>query len=175
MVAGQEIQNSPCVASLGELYPFSSNYLDVPGGRMHYLDEGSGPPLLMFHVKGLRDQYRVIVPDHIGCGLSDKPRQYPYTLSTHIDNVTRLVDHLGLRDLTLVVHDWGGPIGFGWAVRHPDLVKSFAVFNTAAFLDGKMPFRIRLSGWPVLGTIAVLIRQEFLRKGKPKQIEVQIA
>ena len=170
------------MASLGELYPFASHYLDVPGGRMHYLDEGSGPTLLMLHgnptwsfyfrdlVKGLRDQYRVIVPDHIGCGLSDKPRQYPYTLATHIDNVERLVDHLGLTRVTLVVHDWGGPIGFGWAVRHPDLVSALTVFNTAAFLDGKMPtsklalpVRIRVSGWPVLGTIAVLWFNAFAR------------
>ncbi|MCH7873017.1 MAG: alpha/beta fold hydrolase [Planctomycetes bacterium] len=152
---------------------------------MHYLDEGSGPPLLMLHgnptwsfyfrdlVKGLRDQYRVIVPDHIGCGLSDKPRQYPYTLSTHIDNVERLVDHLGLASVTLMVHDWGGPIGFGWAVRHPNLVSALTVFNTAAFLDGTMPtspgapgalpVRIRVSGWPVLGTIAVLWFNAFAR------------
>lgn len=149
---------------------------------MHYLDEGSGQPLLMLHgnptwsfyfrdlVKGLRDRYRVIVPDHIGCGLSDKPRQYPYTLSTHIDNVERLVDHLGLSEVTLVVHDWGGPIGFGWAVRHPNRVSALTVFNTAAFLDGEtsrsklaMPFRIRVSGWPVLGTMAVLRFNAFAR------------
>ena len=91
----------PRAESLGDLYPFNAHYLDVPGGKMHYLDEGSGPPVLMLHgnptwsfyfrdlVKGLRDRYRVVVPDHIGCGLSDKPREYPYTLATHIENLER--------------------------------------------------------------------------------------
>lgn len=165
----------PRVKSLGDLYPFNANYLDVPGGRMHYLDEGSGPCVLMLHgnptwsfyfrdlVKGLRDRYRVIVPDHIGCGLSDKPREYPYTLATHIENLERLVDHLGLRDVTLAVHDWGGPIGFGWAVKHPDRVAGFAVFNTAAFGGEKMPLRIRICGWPVIGPLAVLRCNAFAR------------
>ena len=134
---------------------------------MHYLDEGEGPPILMLHgnptwsfyyrelVKGLRDRYRVVVPDHIGCGLSDKPANYPYTLSTHIENVRRLSDHLGLDGVTLAAHDWGGAIGFGWAVRRPKRVRRLVVFNTAAFLGGRTPLRIRVSGWPILGDITV--------------------
>lgn len=165
----------PRVAFLGDLYPFRSNYLTVPGGRMHYLDEGDGPPIVMLHgnptwsfyfrelVKGLRDRYRVIVPDHIGCGLSDKPQQYPYTLATHIDNVERLVDHLQLSDVTLAVHDWGGAIGFGWASRHAGLVRRFVIFNTTAFLGGRMPFRIRVCRWPVFGDVALLRFNAFAR------------
>jgi haloalkane dehalogenase len=91
---------------------------------MHYVDEGSGPAIVMVHgnptwsfyfrelIKGLRNHHRVIALDHIGCGLSDKPQEYPYTLATHIENLNRLVDHLRLEDLTLAGHDWGGAIGF---------------------------------------------------------------
>lgn len=151
---------------LRDLYPFDSHFLDLPGARMHYVDEGSGPPIVMLHgnptwsfyyrdlVKDLRDDHRVVAPDHIGCGLSDKPQQYPYALATHIDNVERLIDHLSLTDVTLVVHDWGGAIGFGWAMRHPARVRRFVVFNTAAF-TGPCPLRIRICRWPVLGSLIV--------------------
>lgn len=141
---------------------------------MHYLDEGEGPPVVMLHgnptwsfyyrelVKGLRDTHRVIVPDHVGCGMSDRPAPYAYTLATHIGNVTRLIEHLGLRDISLVVHDWGGAIGFGWAVDHPQLVKRLVVFNTAAFF-GPTPWRIRVCRWPVFGEIALLGLNAFAR------------
>jgi haloalkane dehalogenase len=135
--------------------------------RMHYVDEGQGSPIVLLHgnptwsfyyrelIKSLRDTHRVIAPDHIGCGLSDKPQDYPYTLATHIENLARLIDTLQLSDITLGVHDWGGPIGLGWAVRNPERVKRLVIFNTAAFLEGEMPLRIRVCGWPILGSIAV--------------------
>ena len=110
----------------------------------------------------MSDRYRVIAPDHIGCGLSDKPADYPYTLKTHIDNVERLIDHLGLTDVTLGVHDWGGAIGMGWAVRHVEQVRRLVVCNTAAFF-GPVPFRIRICRWPVLGDLAVRGLNGFLR------------
>jgi haloalkane dehalogenase len=115
---------------------------------MHYLDEGAGPPIVMVHgnptwsffyrdlVRRLRDRYRCIVPDHIGCGLSDTPPadRYPYSLERRIADITDLIDHLGLgRDITLVVHDWGGMIGLGWATRFPVRVKRLVILNTAAF------------------------------------------
>lgn len=165
----------PRLAPIADLYPFASNYFEIGGGRMHYVDEGDGPPIVMLHgnptwsfyyrelIRGLRTEHRVIAPDHIGCGLSEKPQNYPYTLSTHIDNLEKLLDHLGLGNITLMVHDWGGPIGFGWAARHPDRVRRFVVFNTAAFLAGKMPFRIRFSGWPIVGEIAILRFNAFAR------------
>jgi haloalkane dehalogenase len=105
-------------------------------------------------IRALRDSHRVVVPDHIGCGLSEKPRLYEYTLATHIDNLERLIDRLELRDVTLVVHDWGGAIGFGWAMRHPELVRRFVIFNTAAFF-GLCPFRIRVCRWPGIGALLV--------------------
>ncbi len=165
----------PRVAALGDLYPFDSHYLDLDGHRLHYLDEGEGPPIVMLHgnptwsfhyrelVKGLRERHRVVVPDHVGCGLSDKPPHYAYTLSTHVDNLTRLLDHLRLDEVTLAGHDWGGAIGFGWAVRQPQRVWRLVVFNTAAFLGGRTPPRIRACGWPVFGEIAVRCFNLFCR------------
>jgi haloalkane dehalogenase len=149
------------------LLPFDSKYLDVGGVRMHYVDEGSGPALVLVHgnptwsfyfrdlILGFRDRFRVIALDHIGCGLSDKPQSYPYTLATHIQNFSRLMDHLKLDRVSLGVHDWGGPIGFGWATKHPRRVDRLFVFNTAAFLGGKMPLRIRICGWPGVGAFLV--------------------
>lgn len=163
------------MTELGDLYPFDPHYVDVAGGRMHYVDEGDGPPIVMLHgnptwsfyyrelIRGLRERYRVIAPDHIGCGLSDKPPEYPYTLSQHIENLSALIDHLKLDGVTLAVHDWGGAIGFGWAVRNPERARRFIVFNTAAFPGGRIPFRIRICGWPILGEIVVLRFNAFAR------------
>ena len=148
------------------LYPFEQHYLDLDGLRLHYVDEGSGHPVVMLHgnptwsfyyrelITALSGQYRVIAPDHIGCGLSDKPQDYAYTLARHIDNLERLVDHLGLESATLVVHDWGGAIGFGLAGLRPDWARRFVVLNTAAFF-GPIPWRIRVCRWPVFGPLAV--------------------
>lgn len=132
------------------LYPFAEHWLELePGVRMHYVDEGprDAPVVLMLHgnptwsfywrrlIKALRATHRVIAPDHVGCGKSDKPddARYPYRLERRIADVERLVHELGLRDVTLMVHDWGGMIGMGWADRHPELVVRLVLLNTAAF------------------------------------------
>ncbi len=159
-----------------ELYPFESNWLDLAGGKMHYLDEGprDAPPVLMLHgnptwsfyyrklVLELRDRYRCIVPDHIGCGLSDKPadKDYSYRLERRIEDIEALYQHLGLdQPLSLVVHDWGGMIGFAWACSyHPDISRT-VVLNTAAFpmpSNKKLPFALWLAGRTSFG--AVLVR-----------------
>jgi haloalkane dehalogenase len=116
--------------------------------RLHYIDEGSGEPVVMLHgnptwsffyrhlIEALRDSYRIIVPDHIGCGLSDKPddSQYDYTLVSRVNDLEFLLDHLGLnRGLTLVMHDWGGIIGMTYAARQPERIARLIVCNTAAF------------------------------------------
>jgi len=145
---------------VSELYPFKSNFLDMDGLKYHYVDEGSGDPVVMLHgnptwsffyrdvIKSLRDRFRVIVPDHIGCGLSDKPDEssYPYTLKRRVEDVERLLEHLSLkRDITLIVHDWGGMIGMTYASRNRDAVQRFVVMNTAAFhLPGHIPFPLPL-------------------------------
>src|SRR5262245_29952549 len=130
------------------LYPFAGHFFDAGGVRLHYLDEGRGPPVVMLHgnptwsfyyrtlVLRLRDRYRCVVPDHVGCGLSDKPDEsrYPYTLERRVQDLTALLDHLRFdRDVTLVLHDWGGMIGSAWATRFPERVKRLVVLNTAAF------------------------------------------
>jgi len=152
--------------SIRTLYPFPPHYLTIGGQRMHYVDEGAGPTVVMLHgnptwsfyyrnaIRALAGDYRVIAPDHIGCGLSEKPQVYPYTLAQHVDNFEKLADHLELDDITLMVHDWGGPIGFGFAARHPERIRRFVVSNTAAF-RGVAPLRIRCCRIPLLGALAV--------------------
>ncbi len=98
---------------------------------------------------------RCIVPDHVGAGLSDKPQDWAYTLESHVKNIERLVEHLDLRGVTLVVHDWGGAIGMGWATRHPDRVRRLVVLNTAAFRSREIPPSIDLCRVPVLGPLLV--------------------
>jgi pimeloyl-ACP methyl ester carboxylesterase len=155
------------------LYPFAPNYLDRAGLRYHYLDQGAGEPVVMLHgnptwsffyrnlVKGLREGYRCVVPDHIGCGLSDKPGdgQYDYTLDSRVDDLEALLDHLGLREnLTLVLHDWGGMIGMAFASRRPGRVKRLVVLNTAAFLmpaGKKLPWQIGIARNTPLGPLLV--------------------
>lgn len=148
-------------------YPFQPRYLDIDGHRLAYLDEGSGPAVVMVHgnpswsylyrnlVSGLRDRYRCIVPDHLGCGFSDKPQDYPYRLRNHIDNLECLLEHLGIERCVLVVHDWGGAIGMGWAGRHHERVAGVVVLNTAAFRSQRLPLRIAVCRWPLLGPLLV--------------------
>ncbi|MFC5570925.1 alpha/beta fold hydrolase [Lysobacter yangpyeongensis] len=137
-------------------YPFAPQRIEIrPGIAMSYLDEGprDGEVVVMLHgnpswsyywrklVLGLRDPasgkaYRCIVPDHVGMGLSDKPGddRYHYTLQSRVDDVTTLLDRLGITGpVTLAVHDWGGMIGFGWALSHAAQVKRLVITNTAAF------------------------------------------
>lgn len=150
-------------------YPFAAHYLQVDGGRMHYVDEGrrDSPPLLFLHgnptwsfyyrrlVRAFSGDHRAIAPDHIGCGLSDKPQHWRYALEAHVDNVERLVRSLYLTRITLVVHDWGGAIGMGFARRHPELIARLVILNTAAFVSRRMPWRIRLCRTPILGGFLV--------------------
>ena len=154
-------------------YPFSSRYLDRSGLRYHYLDEGQGEPVVMLHgnptwsfyyrklILGLRDTYRCIVPDHIGCGLSEKPddSRYEYSLRQRVADLEALLEHLELRDnLTLVLHDWGGMIGMALAHRYPERIKRLVIFNTAAFPLPKakrLPWSLWWCRMPVIGSLLV--------------------
>ena len=149
------------------LYPFASHYLVLDGRRMHYVDEGRGRPLLLVHgnptwsfywrrlIAALRDRYRVVAVDHLGCGLSDKPRRYPYQLARHIDNLVHLVEHLDLQQTVLVAHDWGGPIGTGTLLRLRERFAAMVLLNTGTFPPPFIPWRIRACRIPILGTLAV--------------------
>lgn len=143
-------------AELKSEYPFDSHFLPIEKNSLHYVDVGSGEVILMLHgnptwsffyrnlAKYFSKNYRIIVPDHMGCGLSSKPQDYEYTLKSHIDNLCLLVEKLKLSDITLVVHDWGGAIGMGLATRHPELIKKMVVMNTAAFRSIEIPTRINI-------------------------------
>jgi haloalkane dehalogenase len=168
-------------------YPFKSQFLDRNGIRYHYLDEGAGEPIVMLHgnptwsyyyrrlVLALQHEYRTIVPDHIGCGLSDKPDDgcYRYTLASRVADLEALLNHLETdspltthhspssthpspltRNMTLVLHDWGGVIGMAYALRHPERIKRLIVLNTACFHlpPGKrLPWSLRMFRLPLLG------------------------
>jgi haloalkane dehalogenase len=157
----------PALCGFADEYPFAAHFLDLGGLRYHYLDEGQGDVLLMVHgnptwsfawrnlVKEFGRDHRVIAVDHIGCGMSDKPQNYPYRLNTHIDNLTKLIEVLDLRRITLVAHDWGGAIGMGAAARLPDRFARLVLFNTAAFRSTRMPWRIAVCRIPWLGPLGV--------------------
>lgn len=148
---------------------------------MHHLDEGAGDPVVMLHgnptwsfyyrnlVLALRDSHRCVVPDHIGCGLSDKPPAsvYDYSLRSRVDDLEALLDHLGLREnLTLVLHDWGGMIGMAFAARHPERIKRIVASNTGAFPLPKakrFPWSLRLGRNTRLGAWLILKRNAFCR------------
>lgn len=143
-----------------QLYPFRSRWLRRNGMNLHYLDEGSGEPLVLVHgnptwsfyyrrlIMGLSSQYRLIVPDHMGCGLSSRPPEeaFAYTLESHADNLEDLLDHLDLKKgVTLVIHDWGGMIGMACACRRPERISRIVVLNTGAFLipsEKKLPWQL---------------------------------
>jgi cis-3-alkyl-4-acyloxetan-2-one decarboxylase len=155
------------------LFPFESRFHDHAGLRQHYVDEGLGAPVVMLHgnptwsfmyralIADLRTSYRVIAPDHIGCGLSDKPddTRYAYTLDQRVRDVSALLEGAGVtRDITLVVHDWGGLIGLAWAVRYAERVKRLVIFNTAAFPippSTRLPLSIRVCRDTALGAFLV--------------------
>ena len=163
------------------LYPFASHYLDFDGLKLHYLDEGQGVPIVMVHgnptwsfyfrnlVLALRDDYRVIAPDHIGCGLSDKPsaERYDFSLRRRVDDLERLLDHLDVREkITLVLHDWGGMIGMAYATRHPERVSRFIAMNTAAFhlpRGKRFPWALWLGRNTRLGAWLILQHNAFCR------------
>ncbi len=123
-------------------YPFESHFLELEMGRMHYVDEGKGEPILMLHgnptwsflyrhlIKGLSKKYRCIAPDLIGFGLSDKPKEWTYLPEDHARNISALIEKLDLKGLTLMVQDWGGPIGLSYAVDNPVNIRRIVIFNT---------------------------------------------
>ena len=160
---------NPAQAPWAAEYPFRSHWHELGPHRMHYLDEGPrrGHALVMVHgnptwsfyyrrlVREFCSLYRCVAPDHVGCGLSDKPQRYEYTLRQRIDDLESLVESLGLDDVTLVVHDWGGAIGMGLAARRPSIIKRLVIFNTAAFRSPRIPWSIDLCRVPILGELAV--------------------
>ncbi len=155
---------------LAREYPFEPRTTTTPrGARLSYLDEGprNDEAVLMLHgnptwsfyyrylVRALAPSLRCIVPDHVGMGLSEKPENYGYTLANRIGDIEALVAELGLKRIHLVVHDWGGAIGFGFAARHPELIGKITILNTGAFASDRIPARIALCKAPIIGPLIV--------------------
>ena len=128
------------------LFPFTPHYYSYRGLDMHFVDEGSGEPVVMVHgdptwgflyrtfIPPLSQRYRCIVPDQMGMGKSSVPQERSlYRLEQHCANLEALLLHLDVRDITLVLHDWGGPVGLGFATRHPERIKRLVLMNTWAF------------------------------------------
>jgi len=128
--------------TFGGTWPFQPHFFEGGGFRMHYVDEGSGDPIVCLHgeptwgylyrrfIPPLAASHRVIVPDHMGFGKSQTPPDREYSLRSHVDNFTKLVEVLDLTNITLVMQDWGGLIGSAFALRYPDRVKRLFLLNT---------------------------------------------
>lgn len=136
-------------------YAFGPHWIEVAGGRMHYVDEGSGPPVVLVHgtptwsylyrrlIRSLSARYRVIAPDHLGFGKSAKPPDGDYRPEALARNLEDLLDGLGLDHVALVVHDFGGPIGLSYAIHRPERVRGLVLFNTWMWsLEGTPAARI---------------------------------
>jgi len=162
------------------LYPFDSHFLELGDLRLHYVDEGKGETVVAVHgnptwsfyyrelIKDLRSDHRVIAPDHMGMGLSDRPDDdaYTFSLERRIADFETLMDRLELDDVNLVVHDWGGAIGLAWAVRNPDKVKRVVILNTGAFHlppSKPLPWQLWFVRNTPLGSLAVRGMNAFAR------------
>lgn len=165
------------------LYPFQSRWARIGGAEVHYVDEGEGPPLLLLHgnptwsfiyreiILGLRDRYRCIALDYPGFGLSAAPPGYGFTPAEHSLILEHLVGRLDLRGTTMMVQDWGGPIGFAVAGRHPERFAAFVIGNTWAWPKSDLPTRAfsRLLGGPV-GPQLVMRRNIFVERILPGNV-----
>ena len=157
---------------ISSLYPFKRNFINTHGGhKLHYIDEGSseGTPTIFLHgnptwsflyrklISRLSEHGRCIAPDHIGCGLSDKPGfpEFPYDLKSHAENLIDLLDQLKIDRIKLVVHDWGGAIGLSAFRNHPERIEKIVIMNTASFISQDVPKRILLCRLPLIGSFIV--------------------
>ena len=145
------------------VYPFESRYLRLSAGEMHYVDEGQGDPILLVHgtptwsfeyrhvIAALAKRHRCIAPDHLGFGLSERPAGFAYTPEAHAAVLAEFVDRLGLDRITLVVHDFGGPIGLPLAVPPASPVDRLVILNSFAWPlnDDKLAGGARIAGGPI--------------------------
>jgi haloalkane dehalogenase len=161
MISGEE---KPKFVVDRHLFPYTPHYLKLKSGaRIHYVDEGTGPVLLFLHgnpswsflyrhlIAALRDDFRVIAPDYPGMGLSSAAEGFGFDADEHAAAMAEFFDRLDLHDVTLMVQDWGGPIGFSLAERYPDRFAGFIIGNTWAWpleRTGHKLFSTVMGGWP---------------------------
>jgi pimeloyl-ACP methyl ester carboxylesterase len=160
--------------TFGGTWPYEPRWFDSPDGRMHYVDEGprDGTPVVMLHGNPtwgylyrnfipplVEAGHRAIVLDHLGFGRSDKPNDPGlYTINRHVDRTDTLLESLDLSGAVVVPQDWGGPIGLGWATRHPERVAKLFILNTYAHRPRakvKLPLPLRLFRTPGVGEVMV--------------------
>jgi len=167
-----------------KLFPYTQKRLELDGHELAYVDEGKGPPLLMLHgnptwsflyrdvIAGLRERFRCIAPDLPGFGFSTPAAGFGFRPSEHSQVIERFIEALDLRDITLMVHDWGGPIGFAAATRHPERFSAFVIGNTWAWPKADPVTRVAscLLGGP-LGGYLILQRNFFVEKILPGSVK----
>lgn len=138
-------------------YPFKSNFYEINNTKLHYIDQGSGETILFVHgtpswsfdfrniIKALQTDFRCIAIDHIGFGLSDKPELYDYSTQNHSRTLEQFILDMQLENITLIVHDFGGPIGLNFAEKHSDKIKSLVILNSWLWSNTNDPDFIQLS------------------------------
>ena len=153
---------------LTKIFPFKRNWFERGKIRIHYVDEGQGKPIVMFHacpmwsfayrnlIRELSTDHRVIAFDLPGFGLSTAGSHFAYKLNSYINITEGFLEALELDDITLILHGWGGTAGMGYAVRHPRQIRSLIIFNTLSFAMGSLPFRLKLCRIPWLGSKLVV-------------------
>ena len=169
-----------------DMYPFESRFFATPSGhRMHFVDEGVGEPIVFVHgnpawsfefrhlIEGLRSEFRCVAPDHIGFGLSSRSdRREDHHPESHANRFAVLLDHLDLRDMTLFMTDWGGPIGLDFARKHPDRVRRIALANSWCWPVGDdfhfKSFSALMSSW--IGQYLIKRHNIFVNKVMPKAV-----
>jgi haloalkane dehalogenase len=175
-----------------ELFAVGHRFLDLDGARIHYVDEGAGETILLLHgnpawsflyrkiIAGLKDEFRCVALDYPGYGMSIAPPGYRFTPREHSAVLERFVDRLELSDLTLMVQDWGGPVGLGLAGRHPELVNRLIIGNTFAWpLNGELRVRMfsALLGGPIGRTLNqwfMLVPRVFFARGLAQHVPKEV-
>ena len=169
-------------------FPFESKYLDVKGSKMHYIDEGEGDPILFLHgnptsnylwrnvIPHLEGQARLIAPDLIGMGKSDKP-DIDYTYDDHYAYLEAFIEKLGLKNVTLVIHDWGSALGFRYAHAHDDNIKGIAFMEAIVkpMMWSEMPANMRtpfkMMRMPYVGWFMISVMNMFVNKMIPDTVK----
>ncbi len=156
-------------------FPYQSRFFNVGAYRLHYIDEGCGPLILMLHacplwsfefrhlIRVLKKTHRVIALDQMGFGLSDKPQDFDYRIETHTEHMERFVREMDLKDITLLMHGRGSAVGMSYAIRHTANIRGFVTLNTMAFSDFGLPWRLMACRWKWIGAKLALLLNIFQR------------
>ncbi|MBO5958667.1 MAG: alpha/beta fold hydrolase [Lentisphaeria bacterium] len=168
-------QNGTIALPPREMFPFQSRFFSIGPNKLHYVDEGSGPVVILLHscpfwsyefralIEDLRRDHRVLAIDQMGFGLSGKPRHFDYRIEAHVDHLERFIRVLGLKDFTLVMHGRGAAIGMAGAIRHPEDVKGFVTLNAMSFSNYYLPWRLQLCRLKWIGAKIVMNLRIFQR------------